>query len=211
MVGAYGSELSDVFVSLTAIDCETLEVVALDKAACQFGYRDSIFKRAPGKYAICLVTLSLSKSPNPVLTYKPLDSFADKENVALSEIRNLVVSTRKAKLPDWKEQPNAGSFFKNPIVTKDVGEGLRGTYPEIPLHEVEGGYKIPAAWLIEHVAHMKGIRMGEVGTWPNQPLVIVNYGQARAEDLTLFSDELIKVVEKNTGILLEKEVNLVAC
>jgi UDP-N-acetylmuramate dehydrogenase len=209
-IGAYGSELKDVFVSLVAVNNETLEVVELSKEECQFGYRDSLFKHKPDVYSICTITISLSKLPLPVLTYKPLDILSEKTNLTIQDVRDLVVATRTAKLPDWKEHPNAGSFFKNPIVSKEVGEELQRTYPSIPLHLVEAGYKIPAAWLIEHIAKMKGVRMGEVGTWPQQPLVIVNFGQAEAKDVNSLAEKIIEKVNENTGVTLEKEVNFIS-
>ena len=88
-------------------------------------------------------------------------------------------------------------------------EGLRTTYPEIPLIPVGEGYKIPAAWLIEHIAQAKGTRVGDIGTWPNQPLVIVNYGQATAEELLDFSSGIIETIKEKTGIALEREVNYI--
>lgn len=208
-IGAYGSELKDVFVSLVAINTETLEMIELSREECQFGYRDSLFKHTPGKYNICSVTIALSKSPLPVLTYKPLDSLIGKTDITIQDVRNLVVATRAAKLPDWNEYPNAGSFFKNPIVNKELGSELQKVYPNIPLHEVENGYKIPAAWLIEHIAEMKGVRMGEAGTWPQQPLVIVNFGHAEAKDINELAEQIINSIQMKCGITLEKEVNYI--
>lgn len=209
-IGAYGSELKDVFVSLTAIDTETLETVEVTNEMCQFGYRDSLFKHSPGRYVICSVTLSLSVTPKPVLTYKPLDTLAGADDITLHKIRDVVIATRKAKLPDWVQHPNAGSFFKNPIVSKVVLDSVVAKFQDVPFHEVDGGYKVPAAWLIEHIAKMKGVRMDEVGTWPSQPLVIVNFGQAHAVDVNDLAHEIIEKVKENTGIVLEKEVNFIA-
>lgn len=207
-IGAYGVELKDVFVSLSAIDRTTLDMVEINKSACDFGYRDSFFKKEYGRYIIVSVTVKLSKKSSPKLTYKPLDSLIGKE-ITLQDIRDLVIQTRTAKLPDWHEHANAGSFFKNPIVTTSVVQELRDLYPEIPALEFEGGYKIPAAWLIEHVAQMKGVRRGDVGTWPTQPLVLVNYGDATANEVDSFAAEIKEKVHTKTGVLLEQEVNRV--
>jgi UDP-N-acetylmuramate dehydrogenase len=95
-------------------------------------------------------------------------------------------------------------------VSKVVLDSVVAKYQDVPSHEVDGGYKIPAAWLIEHVAKMKGVRMDEVGTWPSQPLVIVNFGQAEAKDVNNLAREIIEKVKENTGILLEKEVNFIS-
>jgi UDP-N-acetylmuramate dehydrogenase len=207
-IGAYGAELSSVFESLTALHMETMEARVFSKEDCQFGYRDSIFKYEKGEYAILSVRIRLSKEPRPVLTYKPLDSLSA-GTATLQAVRDLVIATRKAKLPDWREHPNAGSFFKNAIVDAEAAEFLRPLYPEMPLIQVMEGYKVPTAWLIDHVAGMKGERLGDVGTWPAQPLVIVNYGNASADDIDAFANTIREKINKKTGIVLEQEVNRV--
>ena len=208
-IGAYGVELGDVFVRLSAIDMETFDLVEIHKEACQFGYRSSLFKSYPHKYCIVSVTLKLSKKIHPVLTYSPLTTLASKENITIEEIRELVVATRSAKLPDWKVYPNCGSFFENPVIPKVHADDLRLKYPEIPLIEVEKGYKVPAAWLIEHVAGAKGVKEGDIGTWPKQPLVIVNYGHTNGEEVLALSQKIIEKIKAQTGIELRREVNYV--
>jgi UDP-N-acetylmuramate dehydrogenase len=207
-IGAYGVELAEVFQSLDAYDTETDAVVTLGREECNFGYRDSIFKWNKGRYIIISVTLQLYKSPHPVLHYKPLDMFQGKE-VSIHEVRHAVIEVRTRKLPDWKKHPNAGSFFKNPIVDMEISEQLKSLYPDMPMLQVIDGFKIPAAWLIEHIAEMKGMRIGEVGTWPTQPLVIVNYGSATADDIDAFAKEIRNRIHEKTGIILEQEVNRV--
>ena len=98
-------------MSLKALDTQTLEVVSFDREACCFGYRDSVFKYQQGKYIITEVTLKLSQRPLPIVTYKPLDTLSDVKDLTPRMVRDLVVSTRKTKLPDWHAYPNAGSFF----------------------------------------------------------------------------------------------------
>lgn len=208
-IGAYGVELKDVFVSLQALSIKTLTIIEIDKNGCNFGYRDSLFKQEKGDYIIISITVKLSIKSSPVLTYIPLDTLSGKENLAAQEVRNLVITIRKSKLPDWKEYPNTGSFFKNPVVGGPQGVALRAQYPDIPLIKIEEGYKIPAAWCIEHVAAMKGLRTGNIGTWPTQPLVIVNYGEATAKDIIDFSNVIITKIENKTGIKIEREVNYV--
>lgn len=208
-IGAYGTELKDVLVSLSAYDTKTSNTVEVSNEACAFGYRDSLFKQEKNRYCIISITIKLSKVPKPILSYKPLDTLLGKEKCTISEIRDLVVSTRKSKLPDYQEYPNTGSFFKNPVVTKEKGAALRVSYPVIPLLDHAYGYKIPAAWLIEHVAEMKDVRRGDVGTWPNQPLVLVNYGSASCVDIESFANEIIEKIREKTGITIEKEVNFV--
>lgn len=207
-IGAYGVELAEVFQSLNAYDTKTDEVVTFGREECNFGYRDSLFKWSKGRYIIISVTLELYKTPHLVLHYKPLDMFRGKE-VSVQEIRNAVIEVRTKKLPDWKEHPNAGSFFKNPVVDVEVSEYLKSLYPEMPMIQVTEGFKVPAAWLIEHVASMKGFRAGDVGTWETQPLVIVNYGAATADDIDALAQDIRKRIHEKTGIILEQEVNRV--
>lgn len=230
-IGAYGVELRDVLLSVTAVDSTTLDVVEISNEACLFGYRDSRFKQEKGKYIIVSVTVALTSQVRPVLTYAPLDALVEastsshngsisshestdtrsviQKSITAQEVRDLVIATRKAKLPDWREYPNAGSFFKNPIVSKAHAEALRARYPGIPLITHSNGYKIPAAWLIEHIACMKGVRVGDVGTWPNHPLVIVNYGSASHRELIDFSDRIINIIKEKTTVLLEREAQSV--
>lgn len=209
-IGAYGVEISDAIISLSALDCDSLNVVEINKDACNFEYRDSLFKQNNGRYVILSLRLRLSTLARPVLTYKPLDSLLGRGAVLSSDVRDLVTVTRKSKLPDYMEFPNVGSFFKNPTVATDRKDILQEQYPDIPCIEVKDGYKIPAAWLIEHVAQMKGVRIGDVGTWPTQPLVLVNYGKATAHDVIDFSYSIIHKVQEKTGIILEREVNYVS-
>ena len=208
-IGAYGVELADIFVSLTALDMTTMQVMTFDKEMCHFRYRDSIFKQQKGTYVILSVTLKVSTQPHPVLTYKPLDGLAYDTSVTVQTIRDLVVQTRMSKLPDYNLYPNAGSFFKNPIITSKQAIQLQVTHHRVPLHETKGGYKVPAAWLIEHVAEMKGLRTENAGTWPAQPLVLVNYGGTSAQELMHFSQNIIDAIYVKTGIELEREVNIV--
>jgi UDP-N-acetylmuramate dehydrogenase len=209
-IGAYGVELKDVLVSLSAYDRKTSNTVEISNDACNFGYRDSLFKQEKDRYVVMTITLKLSRRAKPVLSYKPLDTLIGKEDISLADVRELVIATRKVKLPDYKEYPNVGSFFKNALVTGVEAEGLRTTYPDVPLIPHLEGYKIPTAWLIEHIACMKGIRVGDVGTWPNQPLVIVNYGHVKAGEIIDFSENIIQKIKEKTGIIIEREVNFVS-
>jgi len=208
-IGAYGSELADVFVSLQAVDIQTLDLVSIDYTACEFKYRDSLFKHQEGRYIITSVTLKVSKAIQPRLTYTPLDSLLLKPSISIQEVRDLVVKTRNEKLPDYISYPNAGSFFKNPVVNGAQAEGLRLLYPDMPCIPHGNDIKIPAAWLIEHVGEAKGLREGDVGTWPSQPLVLVNYGHASSKDVLTFSNNLVQKIREKTGVQLECEVNFV--
>jgi UDP-N-acetylmuramate dehydrogenase len=207
-IGAYGEELKDVIEYVEALDLDTLHIVQIDKEACEFGYRDSLFKKGVRRYVITSVALILSKTRNPVLTYAPLTTLSE-DTVTLTEIRELVLTTRASKLPEYRTIPNAGSFFKNPVVSVESFKKIEEKYPDIKKIEGKDGIKIPSAWLIEHVAKKKGVTVGNVGSWEKQPLVLVNYGGATSEELNAFAYEIIKSVQEETGITLEQEVRYV--
>ncbi len=208
-IGAYGAELADAFLSCEVFDTVDSTVKTLNKEGCKFAYRDSIFKHEIGRYVILSITLVLSKERPFTLTYKPLDELLSKADLSIKEVRERVIEVRKSKLPEWREYPNCGSFFKNPIVTTTHSEELRRKYPAIPLIDRGDAYKVPAAWLIEHIAQMKGVKMGSLRTWEKQVLAIVNDGDATADDIDAFVKDIKERVRIATGIVLEQEVNRV--
>jgi UDP-N-acetylmuramate dehydrogenase len=208
-IGAYGVELSDVLVSCEVFDCEEMKQKTFTKEMCFFGYRDSLFKQQKNRYCILSVTIVLQKEKKYTLTYSPLNQLVQKDDLSLSDVREEVIRIRKEKLPDWKEFPNCGSFFKNPVIDKDKAQRLREQYPAMPLLDQGELFKVPSAWLIEHIAEMKGVRRGNLYTWPKQPLVIVNDGDATAGDVDAFAKEITDRIFEKTGIILEQEVNRV--
>lgn len=208
-IGAYGVELADVFVSCEVFDCEDMKQKTFSKEECRFGYRDSIFKQEKNRYCIMSVTLLLNREKKFTLTYNPLNRLVEQEGLTVSQVREEVIKIRKEKLPDWKEHPNCGSFFKNPIIDEETSKKLLANYETAPLIRTDGGLKVSSAWLIDHVAHMKGVRRGSLYTWSKQPLVIVNDGNATADDVDAFAKEIAGSVFEKTGIVLEQEVNRV--
>jgi UDP-N-acetylmuramate dehydrogenase len=208
-IGAYGVELADTFVSCEVFDTHNTSVKTLSKNECHFAYRDSIFKHEIGRYIILSATLLLSENKAFTLTYKPLDELSSNQGLSVKDVREKVIEVRRVKLPEWKEHPNCGSFFKNPVVSKEQGEALRTAFDGVPLIEVENGYKVPAAWLIDNVAKMKGLKIGNLRTWDKQPLVLVNDGEASADDVDAFSKTITKAIFDKTGIQMEQEVNRV--
>ncbi len=208
-IGAYGVELADVFVSCEVFDCEDMKQKTFSKEECRFGYRDSIFKQEKNRYCIMSVTLLLNREKKFTLTYNPLNRLVEQEGLTVSQVREEVIKIRKEKLPDWKEHPNCGSFFKNPIIDEETSKKLLANYETAPLIRTDGGLKVSSAWLIDHVAHMKGVRRGSLYTWSKQPLVIVNDGNATADDVDAFAKEIVDSVFEKTGIVLEQEVNRV--
>ena len=213
-IGAYGVEVKDVFVSCKTYDLEEKTMVVLWKDQCNFGYRDSIFKQNPGRYIIIEVSLRLSKDPNPIINYGDIQNALEKNGLlnispTSAQIAQTIEQIRWSKLPRPSEIGNAGSFFKNPLVEKTIIDNLLEKYPTIPhfLEEISGLYKIPAAWLIEQVG-LKWHRENNVGTHPNQALVIVQYGKATGEEILTFSEKIITKVYDTFSVMLEREVNI---
>ncbi len=212
-VGAYGVEIKDIFHSLTALNLERMELEQFDKAACEFSYRESVFKnKYKGKYIICSVVFKLSKTPNLKLQYGAIQEELEKrgiKNPSIRDVADVVAHIRVSKLPDPSTIGNSGSFFKNPIVPIQQLEQLKAQYPNIvnyPLNDSEA--KLAAGWLIEQCG-WKGKQIGNVGTWPNQALVIVNHGGASGQEIYQFSQQIIDSVYDRFGVSLEREVNLI--
>ena len=210
-IGAYGVELKDRFEWLEAWDLQENQLVRLDHRACAFGYRDSIFKReALGRYIINHVAFRLNKKPELQLDYGNVkDEFIRAKGNTSKDLRKVIIAIRSSKLPDPSQFGNAGSFFKNPMVDRTIFNCIRVEYPEVPFYPDGGNQmKIPAAWLIEK-AGWKGKRIGNVGTWPTQPLVIVNYGGATGQEIFDFSEKILEDVDQQFGISLEREVKVI--
>lgn len=213
-IGAYGVEIKDVFESCEALNTNTLEEKTFTKADCNFGYRESIFKRElKHKYIITSVTFKLTKTNHTLHTsYGAIQSELEKMKVvkpSIQDISKAVIAIRQSKLPDPKEIGNSGSFFKNPVINLDHFEKLKTLFPEIPSYIVsESEIKIPAGWLIEK-AGFKGKRFGDYGVHKNQALVLVNYGDAKGEDIFTLAKLIQKTVLRIFDIEIETEVNII--
>jgi UDP-N-acetylmuramate dehydrogenase len=207
-IGAYGSEISHLVAAVEGIDMTTGRKKTIPGDECRFGYRTSIFKSPEYRsFFITSVTLRFRTwKGQPNLTYPALaDLFPERPTHPL-EVRARVMQIRRTKLPPVDLKGNAGSFFKNPVVGKKQMEELQEQYPDIPSHPSgEELFKIPAAWLIEQ-SGMKGVHEGSCGTWPHQPLVIVNYGRATGAEIDRFAAKVAKTVEEKFDIRLEREV-----
>ena len=181
-IGAYGVEIKDVFEYLDAVSLETGEIKRFYHSDCEFGYRDSIFKRGlKGKFVICRVVLRLKKDPELNLTYGAIKSTLEAHGVSepgISDVSKAVISIRQSKLPDPSLLGNSGSFFKNPVIKPSQFKELLLKYPSIPhYHQENGDIKVPAGWLIEQCG-WKGKKVGNTGSHKDQALVLVNYGGA---------------------------------
>lgn len=213
-IGAYGVELKDRFHELTAFMMTSGELKTFKADDCKFGYRDSIFKQElKGEAIVCNVTLRLTHEKHSLnLNYKGIADFMDSANISnpgIKDIFSAVVEIRRSKLPDPADYGNAGSFFKNPILDSDSYAHLKKQYPDLPSYQLDdNNFKIPAAWLIDQ-AGWKGKRIGNVGTYKNQALVIVNHGDATGEEIYKHAKTIQKSVLDMFDVDLQPEVNIV--
>ena len=209
-IGAYGVEVKDRLIWVKGMHLESGEIMKIHNKDCNFGYRESIFKKElKNRFLITSVAFKLDKHPRFSLDYGNVaDEFNKLEKQDIIGLRNCIIRIRESKLPDWKEYGNAGSFFKNPVISVEQFARLNDDYPTIPSYPAGDHIKIPAAWLIEK-AGWKGRREKQTGTWPSQPLVIVNYGNAKGKEILEFSEKIRESVQKQFDILLEREVSLI--
>lgn len=213
-IGAYGVELKDVFSHCTAIDIETQEEKVFFLEDCKFGYRNSIFKNeAKGKYIITSVTFELTSRDHLLNTsYGAIQQELENNKVTeptIKDVSDAVIAIRQRKLPDPKEIGNSGSFFKNPVISKAEFELLQEKYPNAPHYVVSDmEIKVPAGWLIEQCG-FKGKRFGDAGVHKNQALVLVNYGNAKGEEILALSKKIQKTVLETFNIAIEAEVNVI--
>ncbi|MFK5856556.1 MAG: UDP-N-acetylmuramate dehydrogenase [Bacteroidota bacterium] len=212
-IGAYGSELKDVLISLEAFDLHTGKIVEFLNSDCKFGYRTSIFKTThKNRFFITSVLLKLSKKPTVNLSYKPLKEAFDKkatEDITIKDVSEKILEIRNSKIPTPDKLKNAGSFFKNPLVSSEKLNDLVSGDPTIPSYTISNSeHKIPAAWLIEQCG-WKGKRIGNVGTYEKQALILINYNKATGGEILNFAQSIQKSVIDKFGIKLEMEVNVV--
>ncbi|HEK1686311.1 TPA: UDP-N-acetylmuramate dehydrogenase [Pseudomonas putida] len=210
-VGAYGVEIKDVFAGLTALDRETGQLRDFTLNECAFAYRDSVFKRNPGRWLILRVRFVLSRTLRAHLDYGPVRQRLQEQGVqevTAQAISDAICSIRREKLPDPAELGNAGSFFKNPVVSVQLAEGIRARYPSLVAYpQSEGQVKLAAGWLIEQ-AGWKGYREGDAGVHRLQSLVLVNYGQASGAQLHALAQRIQVDILERFGVELEMEPNL---
>lgn len=212
-IGAYGVETKDVFHELEAIEISTGKIITFSNSDCQFGYRESVFKRAlKGQYLISSVIFKLDKKPTFKTSYGAITN--ELENMKVTElsiqaISNAVINIRRSKLPDPKVTGNAGSFFKNPVVPISLAENIKKEYPEAAAYPVDNNsMKLAAGWLIDK-AGWKGKTYGNYGVHPKQALVLVNYGGATGQNIYDLSTEILTDIKSKFGVELEREVNIV--
>lgn len=207
-IGAYGSEVKDTIEKVTALDIYTNELVEFNNEQCEFGYRSSFFK-THNNYIIISVTFTLSKEFSYTPKYTELNNHLAKIAApTIQDVRSAVIEIRKDKLPDEKLLPNAGSFFKNPYLSKTQAELLKDKLPDLPLYPIDGNtFKTSAAYLIDR-AGLKGERIGHIGTYPKQALIIVNYGSSNGNDIIAFMQMIQNKIADLFDIKLEPEVRI---
>lgn len=212
-IGAYGVELKDVFVKLTAMSLQTGHLRQFTRTACRFGYRDSVFKREEkGKWCITSVVFTLTKARHKINTsYGDIAKTLESMHITqpdIADVSKAVVQIRSSKLPDPAKIGNCGSFFKNPETSREVLERIQLTHPNAPHFPLaDGRVKIPAGWLIEQCG-WKGKRVGNTGCYEKQALVLVNYGGALGSEVKALAQDIIRSVQQTFGIELEPEVNI---
>ncbi|MDP2541793.1 UDP-N-acetylmuramate dehydrogenase [Tenacibaculum discolor] len=213
-IGAYGVEVKDTITKVEAIEIKTGKLVSFSAEECQFGYRNSIFKnKAKGKYILTSVSFKLTKNNHKLNTsYGAIESELSSKgitNPTIKDISDAVITIRQSKLPNPKEIGNSGSFFKNPVISKEHFEKLQKNYPDIPSYVIsDTEIKVPAGWLIEQ-SGFKGKRFGNYGVHEKQALVLVNYGDASGKEIYELAQKIQRTIKDTFDINLEIEVNII--
>jgi UDP-N-acetylmuramate dehydrogenase len=212
-IGAYGVELMDIFHSCRALELKTGLIREFRREDCNFSYRDSIFKNElKGRYAITEVTYKLSKTFVPKLNYGAIKDELKHRHILNPSIKNVsevVSQIRVSKLPDPATIGNAGSFFKNPVIGFSKFRHIQSAFPDIVHYPADNEHvKLAAGWLIEQCG-WRGKVIGNVGTWKNQALVLVNHGNATGPEILNLSADIIETVHNKFGVQLETEVNII--
>ena len=214
-IGAYGVEVKDCITKVEALEIATNKLVSFSNEACNFGYRNSIFKnKVKGKYILTSVSFRLTTKDHQLTTsYGAIENELAIQKIKIPTLKNIsdaIICIRKSKLPDPKEIGNSGSFFKNPVISKKQFLRLQKENPSIPNYPVsETEIKVPAGWLVEQ-SGFKGKRFGDAGVHEKQALVLVNYGSATGIEIFQLAEKIQQTVFKKFEIALEIEVNVVA-
>ena len=212
-IGAYGVEVKDVFYSLEAYHIRDRKMVNFTLNDCEFGYRESVFKRRfKDEFVITDVTFRMNRIPDFNISYGAIGQELEKmgvKDLSLQAVSQAVINIRSSKLPDPAVIGNAGSFFKNPEIQNSKFKSLKEAFPGIVGYDLpNGNVKLAAGWLIEQ-AGWKGFRRGDAGCFEKQALVLVNYGNARGNEIFELSEDILQSVKEKFGVVLEREVNIV--
>lgn len=211
-IGAYGVEVQDVIEIVKTVEIETGKIREFSNAECEYDYRESIFKKElKGKYIVTSIVFKLDKQPAFKLEYQHLEEEVRRNgDLSLQNIRQTIIAVRESKLPDPSIQGNAGSFFMNPVISKQLFTDLQAEYPNIPHYFVsEMLEKVPAAWLIDQCG-WKGKQIGNAGVHDKQALVLVNKGGATGAEIVHLAEQIQLSVKNKFGIDLVPEVNFIS-
>jgi len=216
-IGAYGAEVANTISWVDVYNTETGDLETLGNPECDFAYRNSIFKKPEvKKYIITRVAFKLSSKAKLNTQYKDIQNYItnhdlNKDQLTIKDVRNIVIDIRTNKLPDVTKIGTAGSFFKNPIIEKNLYEKLGEKYTDMPHFQTPDPekVKVPAAWLLDKLCGFKGYKKGDIGVYQNQALVLVNTGKGTAEEIKALAQQMIDCVKEKTGITLEREVEYV--
>ena len=208
-IGAYGVEIADYIESIKAFDAQTHDFVTLPQEACRFSYRDSYFKQNPGRFIVTKVVFKIPKQWEARIHYADLaKQFTDTASASPEDIFLAVCKIRTHKLPDPKVLGNAGSFFQNPVIPNEQYQALLKQFPALVSYsDTAGNRKLAAGWLIDQCG-FKGKRMGSVGVYENQALVLVNYGDGNAQDILNLAKLIQDKVRAEFGVSLDIEPNI---
>ena len=207
-IGAYGVEVGEFIESVQVYDRELEQFTSISSKDCKFAYRHSIFKDFPNRYIIVAVTFKLLKQADLKLNYGDLKQAVGDEQSA-ENLQKQVILIRQSKLPDPKEYPNVGSFFKNPVLSQMSFDKIAQQFPNIPHYpQANGSVKVAAGWLIDQTG-WKGKQLGSVGMFHKQALVLVNYGTATGAEIVALSRNIQQTILEKFGIAIEAEVNII--
>ena len=212
-IGAYGAEAKDLIRSIRAVEIATGHVCLIENAECKYGYRQSRFKQEwKDQYLIVSVEYEFSPTFVPRLDYGNIRSELERQGIhepTAQQLRHVIIDIRNAKLPDPKVQGNAGSFFMNPVVSRQKYEELAALYPQMPHYTVDADHeKIPAGWMIDQCG-WKGKSLGRAGVHDKQALVLVNRGGATGQEIVDLCETIRRDVSEKFGVVIQPEVNII--
>jgi len=212
-IGAYGAEAKDLIRSIRAVEIVTGHVCIFENAECEYGYRQSRFKQDwKNQYLIVSVEYQFSETFHPHLDYGNIRAELERQGIAeptAQQLRQTIIDIRNAKLPDPKVQGNAGSFFMNPVVSREKFESLQAEYPQMPHYTIDADHeKIPAGWMIDQCG-WKGKSLGRAGVHDKQALVLVNRGGATGAEIVTLCRTIQDDVKRKFGIDIHPEVNII--
>lgn len=213
-IGAYGAEVKDTVSQVEVFDIDNILIKKIPNKECLFGYRDSLFKSKRGKSLVVLnVVFELNEKGELDTKYKDVEKFFRENNITLTlkTLRSAIIEIRASKLPDIKKVGTAGSFFKNPVVSEKTMEKLLKKYSNISYFATsDNQFKLSAAWLLDKVGGWNGVCVGDVCVYKQQPLVLVNLGNATTKEILLLADKIQKNIKQKTGVELELEVSILS-